>query len=151
MSTYFLMWNIIGSSVFIVLILLHITLRNAEQEEREREELEKRRKDRFEEREAREKKELRELLLGLSINESKEVKELMRKTEPNHRLVYENYMLDIYMYEIYDYDTCEKIYVIFDWKYACYYYNWHAYTGNDSDIIRIAEYHRSLRGDEEGL
>ena len=136
MSTYFLMWNIIGSFIFIVLILLHLSLKSTEEEEKE-----KRRKEKFE----REKKELRELLLGLSINESKVVQELMRNTEPNHRIVYENYMLDIYMYEIYDYNTCEKIYVIFDWKYACYYYNWHAYTGNDSDIIRIAEYHRSLR------
>lgn len=144
-ADFFMLWNIIGSVIFIVLILLHLILKNAKQEEQEREELEKRRKARFEEKEAREKKELQELLLGLSINESKEVKELMRNSKP-YRLVYDNYMLGIYMFEIYDYDTCESFYVIYDWNYDAYYHNWYAYTSNDdSNIIKVVEYHRNLR------
>lgn len=140
MSMYFLMWNLIGSLV-ILIIFKHI----AEREERKREELEKRRKDRLEEKYLREKKELRELLLGLSINESQVIRELMRNSKP-HRLVYDNYMLGIYMFEIYDYNTCESFYVIYDSKYDAYYHNWHAYTGNDdSNIIKVVEYHRNLR------
>ena len=137
---YFLMWNLIGSVIIIVIFTVH----KADLEERKREELEKRRKAKFEEKYLREKKELQELLLGLSINESQVVRELMRNTEP-HRLVYDNYMLGIYMFEIYDYNTRETFYVILDWNYSCWYYNWKAYTGNEDDIIRIVEYHRNLR------
>ena len=68
----------------------------------------------------------------------------MRNTEP-HRLVYDNYMLGIYMFEIYDYNTRETFYVILDWNYSSWYYNWKAYTGNEEDIIKIVEYHRNLR------
>lgn len=145
MSTYFLMWNIIGSVIFIVLILLHITLKNAEEEERKREELEKRRKAKFEERYLREKKEIQELQSALSINESRVVRELMLNYGPhNRRLVYENYMLGIYMFEIYDYNTRETFYVIYDRNYSYYYYNWGAYTDTDN-IIKIVEYHRNLK------
>lgn len=140
---YFLMWNLIGSIIILVIFTVH----KADLEERKREELEKRRKAKFEEKYLREKKELQELLLGLSINESQVIRELMRNTEP-HRLVYDNYMLGIYMFEIYDYNTRETFYVIYDWNYSCYYHSWKAYTGNEEDIIKIVEYHRNLRKEE---
>ena len=69
---------------------------------------------------------------------------MRRNTEP-HRLVYDNYMLGIYMFEIHDYNTRETLYIILDWNYSSWYYNWKAYTGNEEDIIKIVEYHRNLR------
>ena len=139
---YFLLWNLIGS----VIILVIFTVDKADWEERKREELEKRRKAKFEERYLKEKKELRELQSALSINESRVVRELMLNYGPNsRRLVYENYMLGIDMFEIYDYNTRETFYVILDWNYSSWYYNWKAYTGNEEDIIKIVEYHRNLR------
>ena len=138
---YFLMWNLIGS----VIILVIFTVNKADWEERKREELEKRRKAKFEERYLREKKELQELQSALSINESRVVRELMLKSGHNRRMIYENYMLGIYMFEIYDYNTRETFYVIYDWNYSCFYYNWRGYTGSDDDIIKIVEYHRNLR------
>lgn len=138
MSMYFLMWNLIGS----LIIFKHIADREERRIEKEKE---IRRNIKLENRYLKERIELRELLLGLSINESQVVRELMRNSKP-HRLVYDNYMLGIYMFEIYDYDTCESFYVIYDSKHKCWYYNWHAYTSNDdSNIIRIVEYHRNLR------
>lgn len=139
---YFLLWNLIGS----VIILVIFTVDKADWEERKREELEKRRKAKFEERYLKEKKELRELQSALSINESRVVRELMLNYGPNsRRLVYENYMLGIDMFEIYDYNTRETFYVIYDWNYSRFYYNWIGYTGSDDDIIKIVEYHRNLR------
>lgn len=143
-ADFFMLWNIIGSVIFIVLILLHITLKNAKQEEQEREELEKRRKARFEEKEAREKKELQELLLGLSINESQVVREAMLNSSPGDRhLVYNNYTLGFHVFEIYDYDIRRTFYVIYDTKYHCFYYN--IWTRNYNDMIKIVEYHRNLK------
>lgn len=139
---YFLLWNLIGS----VIILVIFTINKADLEERERDELEKRRKAKFEERYLKEKKELRELLLDLSINESRTVRELMLNYGPNsRRLVYENLFLGIYMFEIYDYNTREIFYVIYDGNYSCFYHSWKAYTGNEDDIIKVVEYHRNLR------
>lgn len=143
-ADFFMLWNIIGSVIFIVLILLHLTLKNAKQEERKRKELEKRRKDRLEEKYLREKKKLRELLLGLSINESQVVREAMLNSSPGDRhLVYNNYTLGFHVFEIYDYDIRRTFYVIYDTKYHCFYYN--IWTRNYNDMIKIVEYHRNLK------
>ena len=139
----FMLWNIIGS-IIVVLIFIHILVKRAEQEERERNELEKRRKAKFEEKYLKERKELRELLLGLSINESQVIRELMLNSGSNRRLVYDNLWLGISMFEVHT--SGEIFYVIYDSKHRCWYHNWHAYTSNDdSNIIRIVEYHRNLR------
>lgn len=89
---YFLMWNLIGSLI-ILIIFKHI----ADQKERKREELEERKEQ-----------ELQELLLGLSINEDQIVRDLVRHSS-HSRLVYENLWLGVYMYEIYDDTPSEKI------------------------------------------
>lgn len=133
---YFLMWNLIGS-IIILIIFKHI----ADKKERKREELEERKE-----------RELQELLLGLSIKESQVVRDLVIHSS-HYRLVYENLWQGIYMYEIYDDTPSEKFYAIYDAKYNNYCrYIWNFYTGSggdDYDIIKIVGYHRSLR--KEGL
>ena len=81
--------------------------------------------------------------LGLSINESQEVRELVKHSRHSF-LIYDN-LLGFYMFELYDDTPREKFYVIYDAKYnSYYYYIWNLYRSSVS-ILDVVENHRSLR------